>query len=143
MQLLPDTAEDLARFFEDAGDEGIFDPRSNIMAGSWYLKDEIERFGNLPAALAAYNGGRGNMMKLPAESVAGNDNDNYEALLEALRNPEEVQEYKFKPRGEEWPAGQPYPWAKEMREDAAQYVEGVMAILARTEREVGYRVADQ
>ena len=136
MQLLPDTAEDLARFFEDAGDAGIFDPRSNIMAGSWYLKDEIERFGNLPAALAAYNAGRGNMMKLPEESVSLNDNDNYEALLEALRNPDEVREYKFAPVGEKWPDKEPGLWARARRKEAAEYVKGVMEILARTDLEI-------
>ena len=136
MQLLPDTAEDLARFFEDAGDAGIFDPRSNIMAGSWYLKDEIERFGNLPAALAAYNAGRGNMMKLPEESVSLNDNDNYEALLEALRNPDEVREYKFAPVGEKWPDKEPGLWARARRKEAAEYVKGVIEILARADLEI-------
>ena len=76
------------------------------------------------------------MMKLPEESVAGNDNDNYEALLEALRNPDEVREYKFAPVGEKWPDKEPGLWARARRKEAAEYVKGVMEILARTDLEI-------
>jgi hypothetical protein len=51
MQLLPQTA---ARF----GVKDIFDPEENINAGSHYLRDLLEKYGqNLTLALAAYNAG--------------------------------------------------------------------------------------
>jgi soluble lytic murein transglycosylase-like protein len=51
MQLKPSTA---ARY----GVANAFDPEQNIIAGTRYLRDLIERFGNnLELALAAYNAG--------------------------------------------------------------------------------------
>ncbi len=38
-----------------------FDPRENILAGSKYFKDLLERFGDLRLALAAYNAGPRNV----------------------------------------------------------------------------------
>jgi soluble lytic murein transglycosylase-like protein len=53
MQLMPETA---ARF----GVRNIFDPRENIMAGSYYLRWLLDRFGgNVRLALAGYNAGEG------------------------------------------------------------------------------------
>ncbi len=39
----------------------VFDPRENILAGSKYLRDLVDRFGNLELALAAYNAGPRNV----------------------------------------------------------------------------------
>jgi soluble lytic murein transglycosylase-like protein len=53
MQLMPETA---ARF----GVRNIFDPRENIMAGAYYLRWLLDRFGgNVRLALAGYNAGEG------------------------------------------------------------------------------------
>lgn len=56
MQLADSTAEDY-------GVSDPFDPKENIMAGTRYLKNLLDRFGDLKLALAAYNAGPGNVNK--------------------------------------------------------------------------------
>lgn len=55
-QLMPDTAADL-------GVTDILDPRQNLTAGGRYLRQQMNRFGSVPLALAAYNAGPGNVEK--------------------------------------------------------------------------------
>lgn len=66
MQLMPSTARGL-------GVTNSFDPEQNVMAGTRFLKQMLDRYdGNINSALAAYNWGPGNLEKkgglLPRET---------------------------------------------------------------------------
>ncbi len=66
MQLLPSTAEDLARRLGIAYSPArlVGDIRYNLLLGSNYLKSQLDRFDNsLLLAVAAYNAGGGNVDK--------------------------------------------------------------------------------
>jgi len=56
MQLTDSTAADL-------GVVNVFDPKENIHAGSRYLRQMLDQFGDLKLALAAYNAGPGTVAK--------------------------------------------------------------------------------
>ncbi|KXG78856.1 Soluble lytic murein transglycosylase [Fervidicola ferrireducens] len=63
MQIMPDTARWAAEQMgiENLKAEEIFNPEVNIRIGTWYLAGLIEEFKDTDLALAAYNGGRGNV----------------------------------------------------------------------------------
>ena len=56
MQLMPGTQVHL-------GVTDPFDPRANVEAGSLYLRRQLDAFGTLELALAAYNAGPGNVQR--------------------------------------------------------------------------------
>jgi soluble lytic murein transglycosylase len=63
MQLLPETARGIA--LRTGGSEfrvqDLYDPELNVRYGSWYLRHLLDRYGSVEQALAAYNGGQGNV----------------------------------------------------------------------------------
>jgi soluble lytic murein transglycosylase len=74
--------EEAAREWADAehlsvfDHEQCFDPTTNTLAGTWYLKKLLKRYtytdNPLPYALADYNAGRGNVLKWLSGSAATN-----------------------------------------------------------------------
>ncbi len=59
MQLLPATAEDVARRIglRWVGPATLFDPVFNVRLGVLYLRELVDRYGSVTTALAAYNWG--------------------------------------------------------------------------------------
>lgn len=75
MQVMPDTWAEL-RIQHRLG-EDPYDPRDNILAGTAYLRQMLDRYGSIGAMLAAYNAGPGRYDEyvatdrpLPAETRA-------------------------------------------------------------------------
>lgn len=66
MQITDKTGEWAAKQIkiENFNNNLLFDPEYNIRLGCWYLSNLIDQFnGNITLALAAYNGGSGNVEK--------------------------------------------------------------------------------
>jgi soluble lytic murein transglycosylase len=63
MQLQPETAKGIA--LRTGGSrfrvEDLTDPEINVRYGSWYLRHLLDKYGTEEQALAAYNGGQGNV----------------------------------------------------------------------------------
>lgn len=73
MQIVPETWSDLRARYRLGGDP--YDPRDNIIAGSAYIRELLDRYG-FPGWIAAYNAGPGRYemslqgRRLPAETRA-------------------------------------------------------------------------
>ncbi|MBE6646773.1 MAG: lytic transglycosylase domain-containing protein [Ruminococcaceae bacterium] len=63
MQIMPSTFEWLTNdIFHEHLDKGmLYDPETNIKYGTYYLSRLYDRFGDWDTAIAAYNGGEGNV----------------------------------------------------------------------------------
>jgi soluble lytic murein transglycosylase-like protein len=76
MQLMPGTAKSL-------GVTNSFDVSQNVMGGSTYIKQQLERFGDIRLALAAYNTGPGRIGRL---NITNPDNPaEYNQISEGVR----------------------------------------------------------
>lgn len=78
MQLIDSTATDY-------GVKDQFDPKENIMGGSRFLKDLVDRFGSLKLALAAYNAGPGNVKKYKGIPPFKETEQYVEKVLDSLK----------------------------------------------------------
>ncbi len=69
MQVLPTTGEATAKRLglDWQGAQTLYQPASNIAIGSAYLREQLDRWGNLPMAIAAYNAGPGNVARWQAQ----------------------------------------------------------------------------
>lgn len=54
----------------------LFEPEVNIKFGCWYLKNLLQEFDDLSLALAAYNGGSGNVTKWLKNPEYSSDGEN-------------------------------------------------------------------
>jgi hypothetical protein len=70
MQLMPDTAADL-------GVTDPFDAQQNIHAGTRYLRQMYDQFGDWQSALTAYNGGPANFQKYGGPIPGNKENTEY------------------------------------------------------------------
>jgi soluble lytic murein transglycosylase len=63
MQLLPETAKGIAMRTGGSAfrTDDLLDPEINVRYGSWYLRHLLDKYGTEEKALAAYNGGQGNV----------------------------------------------------------------------------------
>lgn len=59
MQIMPATGSDIAtrRGLEGHADARLYEPAYNVDLGAWYLKQQLDQFGDVALAAAAYNGG--------------------------------------------------------------------------------------
>ncbi len=77
MQLMPETAQEL-------GVEDSFDPLQNLLGGSKYLKQLLDKYdGDLDHALAAYNWGQGNVDRHGLDKIP-QETRNYLAKIKTL-----------------------------------------------------------
>ncbi len=76
MQLMPGTARSL-------GVTNSFDAYQNVMGGSTYLQQQLERFGDIRLALAAYNTGPGRIGGLDISNA--DDPQQYARISEGVR----------------------------------------------------------
>ena len=78
MQLMEEAAQEWADAEHLPGfvHEQCFDPRTNTLAGTWYLRKLLRRYRQtdnpVPYALADYNAGRGNVLKWNRGAAATN-----------------------------------------------------------------------
>lgn len=86
MQIMPGTAKEL-------GVTDVFDPQQNVEAGSKYLNQQIDEFGDQKLALAAYNWGPGNMAAARRKLESKGIDFTWSNLLKYVSVPNETENY--------------------------------------------------
>lgn len=77
MQITPETGEWISKKMKlkDFNSKQLYEPETNIKLGCWYLDNLKTQFDNeLPVAIAAYNGGSGNVNKWLNDERYSDDN---------------------------------------------------------------------
>lgn len=92
MQMMPETFEWLTKdILRDNHDVGmLYDPETNIKYGTYYLSRLHRRFGSWDTAIAAYNGGEGNVAEWLTDGKYSDDGIN----LKINKIPREFRETK-------------------------------------------------
>jgi len=89
MQLMPKTAQGIADHTGGTHFEvsDLLDPEINIRYGAWYLRHLLNKYGNEPLALAAYNAGQQNVDQWLAagEGIAFRETRAYVNRVERLK----------------------------------------------------------
>lgn len=81
MQLMPDTAAWVGtKLGEKVSQEDLFDPKTNINLGTYYLRYLLDRFDTEQAALAAYNGGPTNVARWLEEGTWDGSFEDYQRI---------------------------------------------------------------
>jgi len=88
MQIMPATARDLGLKKEDR-----FDPEKNVEAGSRYLAQQLNEFGDESLALAAYNWGPNNIKRAMAKVRAEGKRPTWANIKAYIKIPKETREY--------------------------------------------------
>ena len=81
MQLMPSTAEEIAKKIEIQVDENnILNPEININLGTKYISGLISKYENIGLALAAYNAGSGNVNSWIEQGILNSNGSNLEDI---------------------------------------------------------------
>jgi len=88
MQIMPATAKDLGLTKEQR-----FDPKKNVEAGSRYLKQLENQFGDEKIALAAYNWGMGRVSNAIKKVKAEGEDVTWDNIKATVKVPEETRTY--------------------------------------------------
>ena len=97
MQLTDETAKWVAgKMNIEFNTDDVDIPEINIKMGCWYLKYLIDKYGNIDTALAAYNGGMGNVSKWLVDKRYSDDGKTLKYIpFEETRNyVKKVNDYK-------------------------------------------------
>lgn len=87
MQLMPTTAAEIAehRGLSDHAPRRLDEPAYNLDLGAWYLARQLDHYGQLPVALAAYNAGPGRVEAWTrGEATLPEETRRYQATIMAL-----------------------------------------------------------